>query len=142
MRRRLIGLLVILLLLITASGFAATWADHFPAPEAIGPGDREYPGPILNTLTPELKFITAGTKSIVGVFASDDYGETPAGQFAMPCTPVLLARVHTTSLQIPAGVLLPGKSYYWYVESTYAPGSKSEVTKASPRMYFSTAKAK
>lgn len=141
MRRLFAGFLGLLLVLTMTSGLAlANWADMFPPPRAIGPGGLEHPGPVLDTLTPELKFVPVGSISIVCVYATDDYGETKPGQFSIPVTPVLLARVHSSSLQIPAGVLLPGKGYYWYIESTYAPGSKSEATTTSQRMYFSTAK--
>ncbi len=129
-----------LMLAMTGGVALASWADFFPPPQALSPGTWESPGPVLNTLTPELKFAPKGMRNIVCVFATDDYGETPPGQFPIPVTPVLLARVHSSSLNIPPGVLLPGKNYYWYIESTYAPGTKSEAERTSERMYFSTAK--
>jgi hypothetical protein len=118
----------------------ASWADNFAPPRALEPGVSAYSGPMLNTLTPELKFVAVGSFSIVCVYATEEYGETQPGKFSIPVSPVLLARVHASSLQIPAGMLLPGKNYYWYIESTYAPGSKSEATRTSERMYFSTSK--
>ena len=142
MRRNLpISILLLLLVFTAAGGLAqANWSDMFAPPQALGPGALEQSGTVISTLTPELQFAPVGSRSIVCVFAADDYDETLPGQFARPVTPVLLARVHSSSLQIPAGVLLPGKTYYWYIESTYAPGSKSEATRTSERMYFSTAK--
>jgi len=141
MQRLLVCLLALSLILAMPSGPAqANWADMFPPAQALGPGTVEYPGPVLTTLTPELKFVPVGSRNILCLFATDDYGETKPGQFSVPVTPVLLARVHSSALQIPAGILVPGKGYYWYIESTYAPGSKSEATKTSERMYFSTAK--
>lgn len=141
MTRLSVGFFVVLLLLATTGGLAlAGWADHFPSPESIGPGTLELPGPTLNTLTPELKYVTVGSLSYVYVFAVEDSQLTLAEQLSKRRTPVLVARVNSSSLEIPAGILLSGKSYYWYVESIHAPGSKSEATKASQRLYFSTAK--
>ena len=141
MRRVIISFFVMLLLLTATGGLAlAGWSDHFPAPEAMGPGSLETSGPILNTLTPELKYMTVGSLSYVYVFAAEDATITLAQQFSHQSIPVLMARINSSSLQIPTGILLPGKSYYWYVESIHAPGSKSEATKISPKLYFSTAK--
>lgn len=141
MRRVVISFFVVLLLLTATGGLAlAGWADHFPAPEAIGPGSVEAPGQELNTLTPELKYVTVGSLSYVYVFAAEDAPVTLAEQLSNRHTPVLMASVNSSSLQIPAGILLPGKSYYWYVESIHAPGSKSEAIKTSQKLYFSTAK--
>jgi len=74
------------------------------------------------------------------VFEAQGSRQTLAEQLSNRPIPILQARVNSSSLQIPAGILLPGKSYYWYVESTHAPGTKSEATNASQRLYFSTAK--
>ena len=138
MRRVIVSFFVLLLLLTASGGLAlAGWADHFPAPEAMGPGSVEAPGQVLNTLTPELKYMTVGSLSYVYIFATDHAPVTLAEQFSHQPTPVLMARINSSSLQIPAGILLPGKNYYWYVESIHAPGSKSEATKISPKLYFS-----
>lgn len=141
MRRVVISFFVLMLLLTATGGLAlASWADHFPAPEAKGPGSVDAPGQVLSTLTPELKYVTVSSLSYVYVFAAEDDQVTLAEQISNRRTPVLMARINSSSLQIPAGILLPGKNYYWYVESIHAPGSKSEATKISPKMYFSTAK--
>ena len=141
MKRLTVCLLAIAMLLAATGGpAAAAWADHFPAPQVLGPGAPEKPGPVVSTLTPDLKFSPIGSISYVYVFAVDNAPETLAEQFSNNRTPVFMARVNASSVQIPAGVLLPGKSYYWYVVSIHAPGSKSEATKTSQWAYFSTAK--
>lgn len=141
MRRVVVSFFVLLLMLTATGGLVlAGWSDYFPAPEAMGPGSVETPGKVLNTLTPELKYVTVGSLSCVYVFASDDAPMTLAEHFSDRRTPVLMAKINSSSLQIPAGILLPGKSYYWYVESIHVPGSKSEATKISQKLYFSIAK--
>lgn len=142
MRRTLLISIFVLLVVFTATGglAQAAWGDSFAAPEAIGPGSPNSPGPVLNSLTPELKFTMVGSISYIYLFDASEprvtLGEWSSGR----STPLLMVSVNSPSLQIPAGVLLPGRSYYWYIASTYAPGSKSEATRTSERMYFSTAK--
>ncbi len=141
MKRLTVCFLVIAVMLAATSGpAAAAWADFFPAPRALAPGGPDKPGPVVSTLTPELKFAPVGSISYVYVFAATDARETLAEQFSNNRTPVFTARVNASSVQIPAGVLLPGEDYYWYVVSIHAPGSKSEATKTSLWLYFSTAK--
>ncbi len=142
MRMTLLISIFLLLAVFTATGglAQAAWGDLFPAPEAIGPGSPNSPGPVLNSLTPEFKFILAGSISRIYLFDASEprvtLGELSAGR----STPLLMVSVNSPSLQIPAGILLPGKSYYWYIESIHAPGSKSEATRTSERMHFLTAK--
>ncbi len=139
---RLLASIVVLMLFAATGGLAqAAWADMFPSPEAVGPGTVETPGPVLNTLTPELKFVTVGSLSYIYLFDAENPRMTLGEQFSNRPVPLLMARVNSSSLQIPAGLLLPGKSYYWYVESIHAPGTKSEATTSSQKMYFSTARA-
>lgn len=141
MKRLTVCFLAIAVMLAATGGLAAAaWADHFPAPQALAPGGPDKPGPVVSTLTPELKFSPVGSISYVYVFAADNAPETLAEQFSNNRTPVFAARVNASSVQIPAGVLLPGNGYYWYVVSIHAPGSKSEATKTSQWLYFTTAK--
>ncbi len=128
---------ILLLLLVATSGLAlAAWADYFPAPEVLEPGVVEAPGAVLNTLTPELKYVTVGSLSYIYIFPTEYVPVTLADQFSDNHTPVLMANINSSSFQIPAGVLCPGKSYYWYVVSVHAPGTKSEAIKTSPKLYF------
>ena len=137
----MISVFLLLAVFAATGGLAqAAWGDLFPAPEAIGPGSHNSPGPVLNSLTPEFKFNMVGSISRIYLFDADEprvtLGEWASGR----STPLLMVSVNSPSLQVPAGVLLPGKSYFWYIESTHAPGSKSEATRSSERVYFSTAK--
>ena len=139
---KMLASLFVLLILAASGGLAqAAWADMFPSPEAVGPGTVETPGPVLNTLTPELKFVTVGSLSYIYLFDAQNPRMTLGEQFSNRRVPLLMAQVNSSSLQIPAGLLLPGKNYYWYVESIHAPGTKSEATTSSRKMYFSTARA-
>lgn len=142
MRRLSVSFLVLVLLVAMTGGMASAewWDDRYPSPKAIGVGSAESPGQILNTLTPELKFQIVGEISYIDLYDAQDSKLTLAEQHSNYRSPVLVARVTSSSLQIPAGILQPGKSYYWYVESTHSPGSKSENSKTSQKLYFSTTK--
>lgn len=134
--------LFVLMIFAGTGGLAqAAWADMFPSPEALGPGVVQAPGPVLNTLTPELKFVPVGSLNYIYLYDAENSPTTLEEQFSNRRTPLLMARINSASLQIPVGLLLPGKTYYWYVESIHAPGTRSEATTSSQKMYFSTAKA-
>jgi|GEM_PF-6108849 len=140
MRRAIISFFVLIVFLTATSGLAlAAWADYFTAPEGLEPGGLEAPGQIVNILTPELKFVTVGPLSYIYLFQVEDVPVTLAEQFSNKPIPVLMAKVNSSSLQIPSGILFPGKSYYWYVLSIHNPGTKSEAIKSSPKLYFATA---
>ncbi|MDR3566079.1 MAG: hypothetical protein P4N59_32215 [Negativicutes bacterium] len=131
---------LLLLFAVSVAPVQAAWEDYFPAPEAIGPGGESSPGPVLSTLTPQLKFNTVGAISYIYLYDAGQPRPTLGEWASGHSNPVLMVQVNATTLQIPAGVLLPGKTYCWYVESTHAPGTKSEATRSSLRLYFSTAK--
>ena len=140
--RRLPAILLALALLLAISAgtaSAAGWDSHYPSPTAGGVGSVETPGPVLKTLTPELKYQVVGELNCIYVYYADDSRLTLAEQRSNFRLPVLTAQINSSSLQIPAGILLPGKNYYWFVESTHALGSKSENSKTSRKLYFSTA---
>jgi len=138
-RLPIIFLALALLALSGGTASAAGWDSHFPSPAAVSVGSVETPGPVLKTLTPELKYQVVGELTCLYVYYGQDSRLTLAEQRSNFRVPVLTAQVNSSSLQIPAGILLPGKNYYWFVESTHALGSKSENSKTSRKLYFSTA---
>lgn len=140
MKRMIVLCLAALLLVGTTAPANAAWADRFPGPEISGPGANKAPGVIVDTLTPELKYKLVGSLSYIYIFDGEKSLATLDEQFSKRPKPVLLCQVHSTSFRIPAGVLAPGHSYYWYVQSIHAPGTRSEAVKNSAVLYFSTAK--
>lgn len=131
-------ILLVLLLAVNSSIAAGAWADRFPKPQVIIPGFDHFPGQMLASLTPELKYQAVGAINYLEIFDAQDSKLTLSELLSEHRTPVLSAQVHSTSLLIPAGILLPGKTYYWRVISIHAPGSKSEATTFSQSLYFST----
>lgn len=140
MKRLFLSVLTaVFLLLGSYSATASGWADHFPGPEIICPGTSSAPGPVLDTLTPELNYRGVGAVTYVYIFDTQDTGLTRDEQLSNHPRPVLMSRASSTSLHVPVGVLVPGHNYYWYVESIHAPGTRSEAVKISSKLYFSTA---
>lgn len=141
MKRLLLGVLTMTFVLFySCCPVMAAWGDLFPGPEIIGPGALDNEGILLNTLTPNLQYQGVGAITYVYIFDAQKLGLTLEEQFSNHQRPVLMMRIDSNSLPIPSGVLLPGQSYYWYVESIHAPGTKSEAVKISSKRYFSTAK--
>ena len=141
MRRLLTSVLIVLFMVgLTASHAFANWSDYFEAPVIVGPGADKAPGQVIDTLTPELNYSGVGQITYVLVFDDTAGALTLAEQVAQQPSPILLCRVQGPSLKVPPWVLTPGHNYHWCVESTYAPGSKSECTKKSAILYFSTAR--
>lgn len=132
------AVLAVLLCFAVGGVACAAWSDYFSKPEVYGPGKMEPTGEVVPTLTPELRYRCEGEINYVLVFADCDNRLTVAEELAGRRKPVLMVCVQANELQIPAGVLQAGRGYYWQVESTYAPGSKSEATTVSQRLYFST----
>lgn len=134
-------LLCVFLLACGKSPAGAYWGDQFDAPQIIGPGTSVSAGPVLDTLTPELTFnVIKGGYAYIYLFEEDSplsLGEISSGIRA----PIFTSRALSSALKIPAGVLKPGKRYYWRVEVIYALGSRSECVKTSETLYFSTDKA-
>lgn len=140
MKRLLLGVFTAVLVLVCwFSPVSAAWADHFPGPVITAPGVDKAPGPVLGTLTPELKYQGVGAVTYIYIYDAQYSRLTLEDEIRNAPRPVLMAQADITSFKVPAGVLLPGHSYYWYVESIHAPGSKSEAIKNSPTLYFSIA---
>lgn len=141
MKRFMVNFFAVIILFAATSGVAqASWADHFSAPKGIGPGTLEASGQVIDTLTPELSYDKVGSISYIYVFSADTTPVTLEEHFSDKRTPVMMAKVTSPTLQIPSGILLPGKTYYWYIVSIHLPGTKSEATKVSSKLYFTTAK--
>ena len=113
-----------------------TWSDRFLAPKIMGPGTEGAAGAVAVGVTPTLQYERVGSLSYVYLFEAQEHYQTLAEQLGQQARPVLVARVEEDTFTVPAGVLLPGRSYRWYVESIYAPGSKSEAIKNSAVLYF------
>jgi len=140
-KRLLTGLLMVLFIVGAATAPAfANWSDYFEAPVIVGPGTDKAPGQVVDTLTPELQYNGVGQRTDVLIYDDSAGTLTLAEQVSKRPGPILVCRVQGSSLKVPAGVLLPGHNYHWCVESTYAPGSKSECTKSSTLLYFSAAR--
>lgn len=139
MKRWVIGILLGCMLGLTTGAVSASWADHFPAPHSSGPGASvTADSPIIDTVTPTLRFTPTAELTYVYIYAEDEEWQTLDNILSGRHTPVLTARVSTGTLTVPAGVLQPGKKYSWYVESIHAPGSKSEAICRSQSLYFTT----
>ena len=117
-------------------GTKSAWADRFPAPQLIGPGQEgAAPGTPVGIL-PTLLYNRVGALSYVYIFDAEPELSTLDEFLTKRARPVLVARVNDDAFEVPAGVLMPGRTYYWYVESIHAPGSRSEAIKHSPHYYF------
>ena len=115
-----------------------TWANRFPAPSLIGPGAEGTPPDTPVGITPTMQYERVGSLSYVYIFEAQDQYVTLVEQMTQQANPVLVARVTADSFTVPEGVLLPGHSYRWRVESIHAAGTKSEATKNSVTFYFNT----
>jgi hypothetical protein len=112
------------------------WSDRFPAPQIMGPGAEGAAGTVAVGTTPTLQYERVGSLSYIYIFDAQEHYQTLAEQLGQQTRPVLAVRVEEDTFTVPSGVLLPGRSYRWYVESIYAPGSKSEAIKNSAVLYF------
>ncbi len=117
-------------------GTKSAWADRFPAPQLIGPGQEGAPGAATVGVMPTLLYSRVGSLSYIYIFDAEPEYQTLDEFLTKRARPVLVARVTDDSFEVPAGVLMPGRTYYWYVESIHAPGSRSEAIKYSPHYYF------
>ncbi len=140
MKRLVICLVTMLLIVGLYAPANAAWADRFPGPEVSGPGNAKAPGAVIDTLTPELKYKIVGSLSYIYIFDGDKSLTTLDEQFSKRPKPILMARVNSSSFRVPEGVLVSGHSYYWYVQSIHAPGSRSEAVKDSSTLHFYTTK--
>lgn len=140
MKRLLVSASMLLLLLACLfSPAMAAWDDLFEPPQITGPGGVSSPGPMVETLTPELKFQGVGAVTYVVLYEEDSV-MTLTEELSQKRNPILVCRVSSSSLKLPERLLEAGHRYSWVVESTYAPGSKSECTKISSKLYFCTSK--
>lgn len=121
---------------VRETGVKGAWSDRFPAPKIKGPGAEGAAGAVAVGTTPTLQYERVGSLSYVYIYDAQEHYQTLSEQFGQQARPVLAARVEDDTFTVPAGVLLPGRSYRWYIESIYAPGSKSEAIKSSPVLYF------
>ena len=112
------------------------WSDRFPAPQIMGPGAEGAAGTVAVGTTPTLQYERVGSLSYIYIFDAQEHYQTLAEQLGQQTRPVLAVRVEEDTFTVPSGVLLPGRSYRWYVESIYAPGSKCETIKNSAVLYF------
>jgi len=105
-------------------------APAAPAPPTLAsPGGASEPGPVIGTLTPTLQWtaVPGATSYAVGI------SKYPYGTANLVWNPQV---VTGTSLQVPAGVLLPGMKYRWNLQARSATGQLSPL---SSTLYFQTA---
>lgn len=98
--------------------------QSLPHPAIIGPGVADLPGPILETLTPTLRWeeVDGAASYTVRIFSnSEDWNwkDVTGGEFV-----------------VPAGTLDYGESYKWHVTAHWPDG---EASRHSHERYFQTA---
>jgi hypothetical protein len=99
------------------------------APTPGSPGAASGPGPVIDSLTPTLRWtaVPGAASYAVGI------SKYPYGTANLVWNPQV---VPGTSLQVPGGVLQPGMKYRWNMQARSAAGQLSPL---SATLYFQTA---
>lgn len=104
-------------------------AQPLPPPKLTSPGASSSPGPIISLLTPNLQWSGVPGADYYGLYIVDI--ATKSIVFNSQAKKI---NITGTAYTLPSGVLVWGKSYYWYMNSHNSAGWGSN----SAFLYFQT----
>ncbi len=104
-------------------------AQPLPPPKLVTPGSSSSPGPIISLLTPNLQWSGVSGAEYYGLYIVDIVTKS-----IIFSSQVKKINITGTAYTLPSGILVWGKSYYWYMNTHNNAGWGNN----SASLYFQT----